>query len=373
MLRSIRNLLLLLVCLMLAHAVSAQSGGWNLAPGAFGSRHWRPPVVDLAALPDSGLVGEVHLILATGELYAWTGSEWEAVTNAYAPEAGHAASADVADAATTATSLANDPSACPAGEYALDLSSSGTLTCSPVAFVPEAGHAAIADLATSAAALATDPAACSAGQYVLDIASTGALTCSTPPGVLGPASATDNAVPRFDGTSGSLIQSSAVSITDDGGIVTGVVSGATGSVGFQVRNTYNNGLGHPFSLWNSGVGEHVWTDTIGTWYFKVGVAWLNDVNEKKLLWTHPTGLTLANDRPVRWSSTSSASGAPDVRLLRDAAGVLKVEDLLELTPLASAPACDVGGAGRIYHDTSPAFCWCDGTTWQKLGGAGNCT
>jgi hypothetical protein len=48
----------------------------------------------------------------------------------------------------------------------------------------------------------------------------------------GPASATDNAVARFDGTTGKLIQNSAVTIDDSGNITpTGSVHAAAGSVG----------------------------------------------------------------------------------------------------------------------------------------------
>lgn len=43
------------------------------------------------------------------------------------------------------------------------------------------------------------------------------------------------------------------------------------------------------------------------------------------------------------------------------------------TPLASPPyPCDAGHEGYEYSDTSHAKCWCDGTTWTKLAGAGTC-
>lgn len=44
-----------------------------------------------------------------------------------------------------------------------------------------------------------------------------------------------------------------------------------------------------------------------------------------------------------------------------------------LVPLASPPeTCDAGHEGEMYSDTSHALCWCDGTTWTKLAGAGTC-
>ncbi len=43
------------------------------------------------------------------------------------------------------------------------------------------------------------------------------------------------------------------------------------------------------------------------------------------------------------------------------------------TPLASPPyTCDAGHEGYEYSDTSHAKCWCDGTTWTVLAGAGTC-
>jgi hypothetical protein len=48
---------------------------------------------------------------------------------------------------------------------------------------------------------------------------------------------------------------------------------------------------------------------------------------------------------------------------------VKIDDMLNLVPSATPPdTCDAGDAGSIYHDTSPALCWCDGTTWQVLSG-----
>lgn len=53
--------------------------------------------------------------------------------------------------------------------------------------------------------------------------------------------------------------------------------------------------------------------------------------------------------------------------------VAYLDTLLYLTPAASPPiACNGGNEGYIYTDTSHALCWCDGTTWQKLSGAGTC-
>ncbi len=47
---------------------------------------------------------------------------------------------------------------------------------------------------------------------------------------------------------------------------------------------------------------------------------------------------------------------------------------LELTPQASAPTCGATEEGQLYSDStgSKALCWCDGTAWQKILGAGTC-
>lgn len=79
----------------------------------------------------------------------------------------------------------------------------------------------------------------SAGQYVSGIDSDGALQYGTPSGgggsgdVVGPSSSVDNQVARFDGSTGKLIQSSSVVITDEGNItevarVAGVTKGGGG-------------------------------------------------------------------------------------------------------------------------------------------------
>lgn len=53
--------------------------------------------------------------------------------------------------------------------------------------------------------------------------------------------------------------------------------------------------------------------------------------------------------------------------------VVKVTSALNLSPLASPPrTCDATAEGDIYSDTSHAICWCDGTIYQKLSGAGTC-
>jgi hypothetical protein len=77
--------------------------------------------------------------------------------------------------------------------------------------------------------------------------------------VVGPASSTDNAVARFDATTGKLLQNSDVIITDDGFVGIGtaspdrklVIDGSTGSPGLSVRHTARSGGGLNISSGNN--------------------------------------------------------------------------------------------------------------------------
>ncbi len=65
---------------------------------------------------------------------------------------------------------------------------------------------------------------------------------------MGPASATDNAVARFDATTGKLIQNSAVTISDTGDVA-GVASlGVANYVDFDTTPTVTNAVGRLY--WN---------------------------------------------------------------------------------------------------------------------------
>lgn len=86
--------------------------------------------------------------------------------------------------------------------------------------------AALSGNASTASALAANPADCGGGQFANAIAANGDLTCATPAGagdVVGPASATDNAVAVYDGTTGKLLKNSSVTIS--GSTVTASLSG----------------------------------------------------------------------------------------------------------------------------------------------------
>lgn len=45
---------------------------------------------------------------------------------------------------------------------------------------------------------------------------------------------------------------------------------------------------------------------------------------------------------------------------------IRINDSLQLTPLASSTTCDGATEGKLYADTSHALCFCDGTSWVNL-------
>lgn len=158
--------------------------------------------------------------------------------------------------ASTATALASNPTDCGVGEFANAIDSQGNLTCATPAgsgdvsgpgsstdnavvrwdgitgtLVQDSG-CSIDDLgnitcnsfignASTATALASNPTDCGAGEFANAIDAQGNLTCATPAGtgdVVGPSSATDNALARFDGTTGKLIQDSGCTLDDLGNL-----------------------------------------------------------------------------------------------------------------------------------------------------------
>jgi hypothetical protein len=125
---------------------------------------------------------------------------------------------------------------------------SGTITAAGLT-IDNGGEARFYDTGSSnyvgfeAPALSGDqiwilPAADSSGSQYLQSDGSGNLSWTTPAGsgdVVGPASATDNAVARFDTTSGKLLQNSGV-IVDDSDNITGVTSIDIATGGLQINS-----------------------------------------------------------------------------------------------------------------------------------------
>lgn len=120
---------------------------------------------------------------------------------------------DISGNALTADALSANPTDCASGQYAYQIDASGNLTCNQVSV---------------ATALASNPTDCAANEYASGIDASGNLTCSAPPGggdVTGPSSSTDNAIARFDGTTGKTIQNSGTSIDDSGNMTASSFTG----------------------------------------------------------------------------------------------------------------------------------------------------
>lgn len=73
--------------------------------------------------------------------------------------------------------------------------------------------------------------------------------------VSGPASATDNSLPRFDGTTGKLLQGSGVVVSDTNSFETNV--GATYG-GYRVKGTSSASNGFELALSSNGVTGNIW-------------------------------------------------------------------------------------------------------------------
>lgn len=51
--------------------------------------------------------------------------------------------------------------------------------------------------------------------------------------------------------------------------------------------------------------------------------------------------------------------------------IVEADGAITMPAIATAPACST--LGGLYTDTSGALCWCDGTNWSVVQGAGSCT
>jgi len=79
--------------------------------------------------------------------------------------------------------------------------------------------------------------------------------------VYGPASATDNAIARFDGTTGKIIQNSVVTIADTTGNMAGVGTLSSGAITSSGQLTLTNAS--DYNLYASGVGDNFMQGALG--------------------------------------------------------------------------------------------------------------
>lgn len=155
---------------------------------------------NLAGFPVTGETGKIYVAIDTGRIYRWTGSVYVEISTS---NAGTVTSVSVTSANGFAGSVAT---ATTTPAITISTSITGVLKGNGTAI--------------SAAVAGTD--------YV---APAGLANY-----VQGPASATDNAVARFDATTGKLVQNSGVSI-DDSNNLSGVVKGSVDTLGLTATGT----------------------------------------------------------------------------------------------------------------------------------------
>lgn len=148
--------------------------------------------------------------------------------------------------------------------------------------------------------------------------------------VVGPASSTDNALVRFDGLTGKLIQNSGVTIADTTGSMTGPASQA-----------WELASGSSGSLRLSGTG----TDASGSYLTIAGATYTQFMMKAG-------GRFIASaDTYLLWGGNPTAGsygdvGTPDVGIGRNAAGVLRVtQDLSGIGKLLNAVLVEANTAG----------------------------
>lgn len=208
-------------------------------------------------------------------------------------------------------------------------------------------------------------AACPGPGEIVEYGASGVPSCiATPSGggsgdVVGPASATDNAIARYDLATGKLLQNSSLIVGD-----TGVLSVAGGGA-------------HQFT--NSSAANRLYIDDFDHRLFYGGAEFAR---------LGQPAMQLRSDQHFQWSSTFGPTGTKDTGFKRCAAGVACATDgstgagslsslMAQLVPQASAPACPTANAG-LYFDSSGsgALCACPpGGAWAVLldFGSGNCT
>lgn len=251
---------------------------------------------------------------------------------------GYAGSASEGGPAASALALASDPAACSAGLFGVDTTSAGALVCEAIEAgdLPGTLTSSTSGNAATASALAANGANCSAGQAPLGGDAAGAAEgCHSGFALLagrpgGQTLAGGTGAGELLVLDGSATTAGSLSVTDAGALM---LSGAEAT---------------PWYLTNSASGFLVGKFVFNRFAFDGSNAGFAVTSGGYL------GIT---------SDSFDPAIVPDTRLTRDAAGVFKVRDLYELTPLASPPTCE---AGRVYYDSSDALCACAAGTWYNL-------
>lgn len=170
---------------------------------------------------------------------------------------------------------------------------------------------------------------------------------STPSGagdVAGPASATDNAITRFDGTTGKIVQNSLVTVADDGAIV-------APQVGSIIPFYFANQAAFPSAATSHGAIAHSHSD--GAMYFAHASVWIRLLNDSGPLGTPSSGtLTNATGLPISTGVSGLGTGiATALALAVGVAGAPVIFDGALGTPLSGTVTNLTGTASININGT----------------------
>ena len=248
-----------------------------------------------------------------------------------------------------------------ASEVQLNGSTSGTLTLLPAA--------------TTTNHTLTLPSAQGAASSLLQNNGSGTLTwaAASTADTVGPSSATDNAVARFDLTTGKLLQNSSVTISDAAGVAgvkTIALSGATsGTLTVQPGGTTtNHTLTMPSTqgaassyLKNNGAGALTWAsagDATGPSSATDNAVARFDATTGKLL--QNSGVTI--------SDTADVAGAKTVALSGSTSGVLTLQPGATTTNhTLTLPSAQGAASSLLQNNGSGTLTWAAASTADTVG------
>ncbi len=220
------------------------------------SGYWADAVASSGALPAAGdNVGQVIFVINTATLYYWDGAAWQGLVDGLADVSGPASSTANAVARFNGTTGKIVKNSAVTIDDSGNIATAGTVDGVDVSTLPGLISAAQAD----------------ADQALIDAA---AAQTTANGAIQGPASSTDEALVRFDGTDGKLAQNSAVTLNNAGGMI---FTGTTGFLRLPVLTTTERDALTPLSgmvVFNSttnrpefycGAPDSVW----------VGIGWGN--------------------------------------------------------------------------------------------------
>lgn len=260
--------------------------------GGEGSDYWGNAVSSASNLPVSGAVtGEVVFVLDTATLYYWDGLAWQGLVDGLADVSGPASSTDgqlalfnlttgkIIKAATGTGYVKSASGVASFQAVPIPVADGGTNSVAALnnnRLMQSSGGAVVeATAITASRALASDsngiPVAATTTATELGYVNgvTSAIQTQINAKVSGPASATANAITRYDSTTGKLVKDSAVTIDDAGGMAFSTTTAAfkppvltttqrdalTPSGGEMIFNSTNNRIEYyaaaPTSAWVS--------------------------------------------------------------------------------------------------------------------------